>query len=199
MRIFITLIALVVTLVSCNPNPQVVYTQQVPIVQQPVAVQQQYVPSNQNYQVITDPYSGAQQVVYSMNGLQYVIAYATFMNWYNYGGYGYVNSMYRSSPSYFGSYNYNRYRGWRSSSFRDTYRGPSRTYSSSPMRTTTTTSSTNRINSSGSSFGTPRTRTTTGSSFGSRSSTISRPSSSSFGSRSSSSSSSRSSFGRRGH
>ena len=113
MRIFITLIALVVTLVSCNPNPQVVYTQQVPIVQQPVAVQQQYVPSNQNYQVITDPYSGAQQVVYSMNGLQYVIAYATFMNWYNYGGYGYVNSMYRSSPSYFGSYNYNRYRGWR--------------------------------------------------------------------------------------
>lgn len=193
MRNFIALIALVVTLASCNPNPQVVYTQQAPI------VQQQYVPSNQSYQVIADPNTGAQQVVYSMNGLQYVIAYATFMNWYNYGGYGYVNSMYRSSPSYFGSYNYNRYRGWRSSSFRDTYRGPARTYSSSPMRTTTTTSSNIRTT-SGSSFGTPRTTTTTtGSSFGSRTSTISRPSSSSFGSRSTSTSSSRptSSFGRR--
>ena len=198
MRNFIALIALVVALVSCNPNPQVVYTQQ-PIIQQPMAVQQQYAPSNQNYQVIADPNTGTQQVVYSMNGLQYVIAYATFMNWYNYGGYGYVNSMYRSSPSYFGSYNYNRYRSWKSSSFRDTYRGPARTYSSSPMRTTTTTSSNIRNTPTGSSFGSPRATTTTGSSFGSRSSTISRPSSSSFGSRSSSSSSSRSSFGRRGH
>jgi len=184
MKNFIALIALVVALVSCNPNPQVVYqTAPAPV------VQQQYAPSNQSYQVITDPYSGAQQVVYTMNGLQYVIAYATFMHWYNYGGYGYVNSMYRSSPSYFGSYNYNRYRSWRTSTFRDTYRGPSRTYSS-PMTTTRSSSS----------FGSPRTTTTTGSSFGSRSSTISRPSSSSsFGSRSSSMSSSRptSSFGRR--
>ena len=187
MKSFIALIALVVALASCNPNPQVVYTQTAPA---PV-VQQQYVPSNQSYQVITDPYTGAQQVVYSMNGLQYVIAYATFMHWYNYGGYGYINSMYRTSPSYFGSYNYSRYRSWKSSTFRDTYRGPSRTYSNSPMTSTRTSSS----------FGSPRTTTTTsGSSFGSRSSsTISRPSSSSFGSRSMSTSSSRptSSFGRR--
>lgn len=184
MRNFIALIALVV-LASCNPNPQVVYTQPAPV------VQQQYVPSNQSYQVISDPYSGAQQVVYTMNGLQYIIAYATFMNWYNYGGYGYVNSMYRSSPSYFSSYNYSRYRGWKSSTFRDTYRGPARTYTTSSYRTSPSSSSRPSTSSSFRSSPSTTYRPSTSSSFRSSSSS-SRPSTSSF--RSSSSSSRSSSF-----
>ena len=174
-------IALVLCLVSFNTRPTVVYTQPQPVVTQPIA---QTLVADPDYQVIQDPYSGAQQVVYTMNGLQYVIAYATFMNWYHYGGYGYVNSMYASHRNYFNTYSSSRYRSWKSSSFRNTYRGPSRTYtSSSTMR---------------SSYSRPSVRTTS-SSFGRPSTTISRPSSSSssFGSRSSSSSYSRpsSSFG----
>lgn len=161
--------------------------------------QPNYVQSSQPYQVMTNPITGQQQVLYSMSGTQYIIPYLTFMGWYNMGGYGYVNSMYNSNRTYFGSYNRSSYNGWRSSSFRDTYKGPAKTYSN--------TNSYSKPNPSSNSFGTSSRQTSSGSSFGSskRNSTPSPSPSSSFGSRgsrsssSSSSSSSRSSsFGSRG-
>lgn len=114
MKNLFTFIVVAFCLVSCYSTPTVytrpVVTQQV--VTQPVVAQQ--VVAEPDYQVIQDPYSRAQQVVYTMNGLQYVIAYATFMNWYHYGGYGYVNSMYASHRTYFNSYSPSRYRSWKS-------------------------------------------------------------------------------------
>lgn len=190
-------IALVLFLVSCDSRPRVVYAPvgTAPIVQplvaEPIA---QPVVAQPDYQVIQDPYTGARQVIYTMNGLQYVIAYATFMNWYHYGGYGYVNSMYSSHRNYFNSYSSNRYRGWKSSTFRNTYNGPSRTQSrpSTSVRPSAYTNSSNRNTSS--SFGKPTISrpTSSSSSFGSRSSSssYSRPSSSFGGSSSRSSSSS---------
>jgi hypothetical protein len=85
MKNLLGVITSVLILTSCDTRPTVAYSQPQVVVTQPVVTQ--------DYQVIQDPYSGARQVVYTMNGLQYVIAYATFMSWYNYGGYGYVNSM----------------------------------------------------------------------------------------------------------
>ena len=62
-------IAVIITLVSCNTQPAVVYSTQPQVVAQQVVAQP--VVAQQNYQVITDPYSGTQDVVYVMNGIQY--------------------------------------------------------------------------------------------------------------------------------
>ena len=201
MKKLLILAVVATTLISSCTQPQ--YVQPMPMAQQQEYIQQPqqvYVPQ-QNYQVIVDPVSGTQNVVYSMNGIQYVIAYAMFMNWYHMGGYGYVNRMYGSNRSYFNSYQPSRYRSWKSSSFRDTYQPRSSNYQRSgstitnyqrPSNTTTTApAATVRT---GSSFGTrTTTSSSTPSSFRSSSSTYSAPRSSS----SSSSSSRTSSFGRR--
>lgn len=177
----VSIFVLMTLCVSCNSNPYPAYVQ-----------------SNQQYQVITDPLSGQQQVVYSRSGMQYVVPYNQFMEWYNYGGYGYVSSMYNQSPNYFRSYNSDNYQKWKSSSFRDTYRGPARTYSNSYNNNNSynkTSPGTFNNTSNGSSFGTSNKRSNSNSSFGSSKSSNSN---SSFGSsRSNSSKSSSSSFGSR--
>ncbi|MEO6304512.1 MAG: hypothetical protein ABIP51_15235 [Bacteroidia bacterium] len=159
----------ILALNSCGNQPQ--------YVQQPVVVQQQPVyTAGADYQVIQDPSTGIQNVVYTMNGLQYIIAYSTFMNWYGQGGYGYVNQMYNSNRSYFNTYTPSRYRSWKTSTFRDTYhpknynyRGgnssttqyqrPSQTQSYTPQQRPTSFGKTSRP-STPSSFSRPTTRTT---------------------------------------
>lgn len=117
---------------SCGP----------PYQQQPVVVQTQPV-STQGYQVIQDPNTGIQQVVYVDNsGAQQMMEYALFMQLWNAGSWNGVYRYTYSHPTVIHVYDNSRYSSWRSTRSygnynRATYSPPSGLRSTSNQNTST--------------------------------------------------------------